>query len=203
MTLRPVRRALAASVVVILHGLLAGCALLQPLPLSTEPAPWPPPDRAADRIAAAGLPDLNEQGRLHLHAHLDIFADGESVSIPASLGLTPTAASSLHTHSSSGILHVETDAEEATFTLGALFTLWGVRLSESCIGSYCAPTTSIVAYVDGQPWDGNIGEVPLAPHQQISVVIGEPPSRIPDTFICSADVSVAERTACEGFLAKP
>ncbi len=187
---------------VTLVGLLAGCGTDAHLyPVNTGPAPWPPPDRPDERIAAADVAPVDEQGQLHFHTHLDIFVDGQEVPVPSSLGYGPNASSSLHTHSSSGILHAETDDEEAVFTLGDVFTLWGVRLTESCAGGYCAPGTPIAAYVDGGLWVGSLDELRLAPYEEIALVIGDPPATIPGEYDCH-DAAPVERRSCQGFLGK-
>lgn len=190
---------LGRATALALVGLLSGCGGRAPLPLNTGPAPWPPPERPEERIAAADLAAVNEQGRLHFHTHLDIFVDGRNVPVPGSLGLTEVASSSLHTHSPSGILHAETDDEEAVFTLGDIFALWGVRFSDSCVGSYCGPETPIAVHVDGRPWEGPLDEVRLAHYEQLSLVIGEPPATIPADYDCYIAAPV-ERRSCQGFL---
>ncbi|MCU1449172.1 MAG: hypothetical protein JWP02_1342 [Acidimicrobiales bacterium] len=43
--------------------------------------------------------------------------------------------SPLHTHDESGVLHVEND-KERQITLGQLFTEWGVRFNDQCVGGY-------------------------------------------------------------------
>lgn len=133
------------------------------LPLNRGPAPWPLPDRVAERIRVADLPPYAESKPLeHPHAHLDVFADGAHVPVPAGLGLAPPY-SSLHTHCSSGILHMEARRSDSRFTLGDLFALWGVRLSRSCVGSYCEPESPARLYVNGPLQSGPISGVVLEP----------------------------------------
>jgi hypothetical protein len=65
----------------------------------------------------------------HSHPNLTIFISGTPQPIPAN-----TASSSclqpIHTHDSSGILHVETD-ENRDYTLGDWFLLWGNSASNA------------------------------------------------------------------------
>src|SRR5882672_818231 len=50
--------------------------------------PWPLADRQAERIAKGGLPALTAEGTIvHFHAHLDVFHNGEHVTIPAGVGI--------------------------------------------------------------------------------------------------------------------
>ena len=53
--------------------------------------PWPVPTNAAELAEAAGL-ELQRQEFLifHVHAHLDVFVNGEPVEIPAAIGIDIT-----------------------------------------------------------------------------------------------------------------
>ena len=155
-----------------------------PPPLDTGPAPWPAPtDDVSARIRAAGLPLLEAEGtEVHYHAHLDIFLDGGPVTVPGDIGIDRKAAriSPLHTHRTDRIIHVEAE-EEATFTLGQLFTEWGVRLTPDCIGGYCAPAKPFRVVVNGTERSGDPRTVVIEPNQEIAIVIGAPPAQVPAT----------------------
>lgn len=167
-------------------------------PVDAGPAPWPAPGNPGGLIAAVDLLPYRADGRLHFHTHLDVFVDGRPVPVPGSIGIGPEP-SSLHTHSPSGILHIEADDPDATFSLGDLFALWGVRLSGSCVGAYCRPEADVAVYVDGQPLSGPLDEILLDPYEEIAVVIGTPPDSIPSSYDCST-ASREERFSCQGFL---
>ncbi|MBV8385174.1 MAG: hypothetical protein JOZ68_13075 [Acidimicrobiia bacterium] len=176
------------------------------LEVNTGPAPWPRPDDAIQRVAAAGLPAFkSEQLFYHVHAHLDVYVDGHATVVPAGLGIggDPNAVvqtqngqlvaglvggkcsqpciSPLHTHDESGVLHVEND-KERQINLGQLFTEWGVRFTTDCVGSYCAPDKPYKVYVNGQPFTGDASTVVLKNLEEIAVVIGTPPATIPNAF---------------------
>ena len=114
------------------------------LTLNTGPAPWPNPDNVADRIDAAGLPSSSTESlTVHYHSHVDIFVDGKSEPVASSIGREDQSLfSPLHTHATSGLIHIEAP-EEQDFTVGMLFTEWGVRLTNDCIGGYCSPDTKL------------------------------------------------------------
>jgi len=153
-------------------------------PLSTGPAPWPVPAGEAARIAAAGLPALSqEQLAYHIHAHLDIIVDGKSEPVPAEIGIDAQAhfISPVHTHDATGVIHVES-SDRRIFTLGQFFTEWGVLLNQSCVGGYCSPQTPIGVYVDGHQFSGDPSTIELKAHEEIALVIGTPPGKIPDHF---------------------
>lgn len=147
--------------------------------LRTTPPPWPAPMHDnAKYVDAAGLPAFtSEKTLVHYHAHLDIIDDGKPVTVPADIGIVfkngqAVAISPLHTHTPDGVLHVEAE-RNAKFTLGQLFTEWGVRLSSTCVGGLCADRSHEIAFaVDGVPYEGDPGEIALKPHEEIAIVYG-------------------------------
>jgi hypothetical protein len=154
-----------------------------PITLSTSPAPWLPPavigngkDSAA-YVAAAGLPYNVEMLQVHYHAHLDIVVDGKPVEVPPYLGFVVqgqkvAGLAPLHTHDSSGVIHIENKVP-ATFVLGQLFVEWGVRLSATCVGGYCAdPTHDLAVFVDGKPYAGDPSQIVLRKHEEIAIEYG-------------------------------
>ena len=163
---------------------------------------WPAPSDPLERTVAAGLqPAPQEYGFNHVHAHLDMFVDGQKIVVPAGIGINTKdpeviyfddvgsyggikmcgqpCISPLHTHDASGILHTESrDAQP--HTLGQFFTEWGVELSETCVGDKCAPTP-IAVYIGGQPYQGDPRAIELTDQKVIVVVVGTPPAVIPST----------------------
>lgn len=145
--------------------------------LTTAPPPWPAPttDEAA-LIAQAQLPLLpGEALNEHIHAHLDVFYDGQPVTVPAYIGivLRPVGISPLHTHDTSGIVHVES-ATSRPFYLGQVFTEWGVAA-----GGTGRPVS---VYVNGALVPTPVAQVEITSHAEIAVVIGAPPAAIPRTY---------------------
>jgi hypothetical protein len=151
-------------------------------PLDTGPAPWPNPDKVAERIDAAGLPSSSTESlTVHYHSHVDIFVNGKPEPVASSLGrVDQSLFSPLHTHATSGLIHIEAP-EDQDFTVGMLFTEWGVRLTNACIGGYCSPDTKLEAYVDGTSYTGPISTIVLKRGEEIAIVIGSPPAEIPAT----------------------
>jgi hypothetical protein len=154
-------------------------------------APWPPEYASLpDRLAPLQLSSLDAQGAvLHIHQHLDVFVNGKRVTVPALVGIygggDPTQGGffvELHTHDSSGIIHVEAPKKDA-FTLGQFFGVWGVRLSKQCVGGYCAaPGKPLKFYLDGKPFTGDPNNIVLRQHDEYAVVYGKPPAKIPATY---------------------
>ncbi len=164
---------------------------------------WPAPSDPLERSVAAGLQLLaQEYTDNHVHAHLDVFIDGQEIIVPAGIGINvedpevtyfedvgsyggidvceQPCISPLHTHDASGVIHTESSVQE-THTLGQFFTEWGVELSETCVGEKCAPTP-IAVYVDGEPYEGDPRAIEITDLKVIVIVVGTPPAVIPSTF---------------------
>jgi len=159
------------------------------LTLNTGPAPWPNPDDVADRIDAAGLPSASTESlTVHYHSHLDIFVNGKSEPVASSIGREDQSLfSPLHTHATSGLIHIEAPQDQH-FTMGMLFTEWGVRLTNDCVGGYCSANTKIKAYVNGTAYKQPVSTIVFKRGDEIALVIGTPPDAIPSTWDCLANI---------------
>ena len=93
---------------------------------------------------------------------------------------TNPCISPLHTHDETGIIHTEA-AADTLLTLGQLFTEWGVRLDEECVGEFCESETDIAVHIDGDEYEGDPTDIELDDQLVIAIVIGTPPDRIPET----------------------
>ncbi|MEV0718399.1 hypothetical protein [Asanoa sp. NPDC050611] len=141
----------------------------------TSRPPWPAPQDATARVTAAGLPMLGEEGNVeHIHAHLDVIADGQPVTVPAEIGIDEGTGqlSPLHTHDTTGVVHVESPVK-AEFSLGQLFTEWDVSLSADHIGALTAGDgKTLQAYVNGKAVQGDPAAIVLHAHDEIALVYG-------------------------------
>jgi hypothetical protein len=189
-------RRLAVGVIVVVAVLLAssaapsGAASQKPtvatapfttptgVALAETPPPWALPADAKPYIAAAGLSVLSqEQLEVHYHAHLDIIANDKKVTVPAGIGFVidngrATGITVLHTHDASGIVHIES-ASNDVFTLGQLFTEWGVALNTNQIGGLKADGThALRAYVNGRRLQGDPATIRLKHHLEITLWYG-------------------------------
>jgi hypothetical protein len=154
-------------------------------------APWPPEYASLpDRLAPLKLTSLGAEGtKLHIHQHLDVIVNGKHVTVPALIGIYANGDPSnggffveLHTHDASGIMHLESPKDGA-FTLGQFFGTWGVRLSQSCIGGYCATATNPLRFfVNGKRYIGDPNNIVLKNHQEFAIVYGKPPAKIPSSY---------------------
>jgi hypothetical protein len=138
---------------------------------------WPRPTDTGAAISAAGLPAFPAEAlTVHYHAHLDVIIDGQPVTVPPYIGIdiVNSRISPLHTHDSSGIIHIESP-QQTTYTLGQFFTQWAVRLNAQCMGSFCTgPTRQNIATVNGHAFGGDPSTIPFSHHEQITLWSGPP-----------------------------
>jgi hypothetical protein len=146
--------------------------------------PWPVPADVADSVHKAGLPMLGAEGSAeHIHVHLDILVNGQPVAVPALVGIDEAGQqiSPLHTHDTSGVIHIESPTQRL-YTLGQLFDVWGQPLGRNGVATYPVPDGNLVAYVDGQAFDGDPRDVVLSSHTQVVLELGAPAPPPPFTF---------------------
>lgn len=144
--------------------------------IQVSDAPWEPEiSHLRERLAAIGLPALATEGTaFHIHQHIDIFINGEKIPTPADIGVNEGAQfiSALHTHVADGIIHIESD-KARDFTLGQFFDIWGVRFTDSCLGSYCNDNgKKPTIFSNGKEITNGFRSLVLEPHQEIVVVYG-------------------------------
>jgi hypothetical protein len=150
--------------------------------LQTGTPPWDNSSAVLpDRLSLLRLDALGQEGTaLHIHQHLDVYVNGKKVTVPALVGIDTAGQflTQLHTHDSSGIVHVESPTQRS-FTLGQFFGEWGVKLTQNCLGRYCG---SLHWWVNGKKLTGNPAQLVLKPHQEIVVAVGKPPFPVPSSY---------------------
>jgi hypothetical protein len=116
-------------------------------------------------------------------AHVELFAHGLGVVVPAGAGLAPPrrcvgayvsggrCSYPLRTTEPTGLVELRHGTRA---TLGDLFALLGQPLSRGRMASFPGP---VRAWVDGRPWHGAPGELPLPPGGQVVVAVGT--ARVP------------------------
>jgi len=183
LTLSIISVAVAAAVLFITRPKETAPTSALPGLLSTE-APWDAnADQAAARADAIGLPA--EGTTLHIHSNVQIFVHGQQEPVPVNIGVKDTTIESLHTHETSGTIHIESSVAR-TFRLGELFDVWGVRLTPSCLGAYCnGGGNTLQVFVNGQEQTGDPTQIAMNDQDVIVVTYGtsdELPNPIPSTF---------------------
>ena len=84
----------------------------------------------------------------------------------------------LHTHDASGILHIETP-NALVYPLGNFFDVWGQSLASDNVAGFKG---ALRVYVNGKMQFAPVRDLPLKPHDQIALVIGQP-SVVPVTYM--------------------
>jgi hypothetical protein len=115
----------------------------------------------------------------HEHAHLTIVIRGQLRTVPANIGITASQICWLHTHDTSGIIHVEA-ADNRTFTLGDFFAVWRQPLSATVLdGERVGSGETIQVTVNQQPYTGAPETIVLRDKQDIVLQLAPPSLQIP------------------------
>ena len=117
----------------------------------------------------------------HYHAHITIEVpyNGQlrNVPIPADMGIVvngtvATVLASVHTHDTTGVIHMESDKSNFKANLFQIMSVWGVRFNSDCIGGYCG---GVHMWVNGKP-NTQFGNYTLQEHDQVTLVAGPLPA---------------------------
>jgi hypothetical protein len=144
--------------------------------LQTGSAPWAASEIGlTDRMKESGVP-LSDMSAVALHIHplLSVIVDGQKVPVPANIGIEPSGQTmaALHTHDDSGTIHVESPVVRS-YKLGEFFDVWGVRLTEGCLGGYCNTSSKRLAvYVGSRAFEGNPRDIELKDGEQLTLIYG-------------------------------
>lgn len=145
--------------------------------LSIGTAPWHPEyNTLAQRLQSLNLPTESDAA-YHQHAHLLVYVNGKSITVPGQIGIDPQGQflAPLHTHDTTGVIHMEA-SQAYPFTLGQFFDVWGVKFSQTQLGGYQPGNGSVlVTYVNGQQV-ANGPSYQLKPHDLVLVAYGKPGS---------------------------
>ena len=127
----------------------------------------------------------SEQVAYHIHAHLQVYVDGQPRQIPGGIGIIEPVAQQtpqgpfygatkcyywLHTHTADGIIHIESPTQRI-YTLGQFFDEWRQALSSSAVAGAHGTVT---AFVNGKPWTKSPRDIPLVSHAVIQLDVGKP-----------------------------
>ncbi len=127
--------------------------------------------------------DTIEYNAFHVHAHLDIFINGQPFKIPAQVGIIPNKCLYwMHTHDDTGVIHLEAPVEY-TFTLGKFFGIWGKTFNDTRIfDNVVSGNNTLDVYVNGNKVNGDYRDIKINRHDEIAVVYGAPPATIPSSY---------------------
>lgn len=142
--------------------------------------------------------NANEQLVSHYHAHLQIYVNGQQVSIPTDVGRqAPGCFYWLHTHpipGDAGVIHIESP-DSRTYNVKEFFDIWGQQISTTSLMGHKVDAshklTAYVYYPTAQPPDtntpftvtppsnlvpytGDITKIILKPHALVVLEYGTP-----------------------------
>jgi hypothetical protein len=83
-----------------------------------------------ESVGVSCLPNGHQNLGQHIHSDLKILMNDTEVTIPANVGVVSTCMAEVHTHDTTGKIHIETAAKSDTFTLGQFFGVWGESLEK-------------------------------------------------------------------------
>jgi hypothetical protein len=121
--------------------------------------------------------DEVEFTKFHIHAHLDIFVDGKSYTVPSQIGIDPEGRCLywLHTHDDSGIIHIESPTERE-FTIGNFIEIWKRTFGSTVLfDSDLNETNGVInAYVNGVevPSGTDLTNIGISAYDEIALVFG-------------------------------
>jgi hypothetical protein len=169
----------APAVLAVQHHGAAAVAVSTAVPLLATTA-GEPAGAPVDGIHA----DTLERVRFHIHAHLQIYVDGQQRIVPGGIGIVPpytvqttpdgpfVAAGAafywLHTHDATGVIHIESPVRR-TYTLGEFFDVWGQPLGPDQVGPAHGRVTALV---NGVRVPGDPRHIPLGAHDVLQLAVG-------------------------------
>jgi hypothetical protein len=132
--------------------------------------------------------NASEQLLFHIHAHLNVFVNGQLTYIPPQIGIIPDKCIYwLHTHDGSGIIHIESPIKR-DFTLGQFFDLWKSKLNNPKVFNNTFNKTDNSnmpqIFINGNklPNGTNYRDIKLHAHDEIALIYGTPPTDIPSKY---------------------
>jgi hypothetical protein len=125
--------------------------------------------------------DQLEQLSYHIHVHLTIWINGNQVQVPQGVGIASDGSCFywLHTHDSTGVVHIEAPTP-AALTLGDFLNIWGQRFPQLGYQDPLASPAGWTIYVNGQKVTGDFNKVAFQPHMLITLAYNSPGVK-PDT----------------------
>lgn len=124
-----------------------------------------------------GIPcETQEYSTFHIHAHMDIFVNNQHIGIPAQIGIQNTCLYWLHTHTSDGIIHIESP-KDREFTIGQFFDIW-----KSAGNIPSIPNTEPIIFTNGNLVSTKLNNTVMNAHDEIVLVYGDVPQNMPSFY---------------------
>jgi hypothetical protein len=167
----------------LLPGAGTAGAGLVPTPIGATPAFHPSATSSrVDRGLRIGSLRCERPSGPRVGVHLELFARGLVVVVPAGIGVAPPLERSgayvrdgrcsyaVRTREPTGVLEV---APESRTTVADFFAIWNRRLErQAFLGFHAHAPAGVRAYVDGRAYRGPVGSIALRRHREIVLEIG-------------------------------
>ncbi len=129
--------------------------------------------------------DSLEQSVMHIHAHVSIYIDGKLEDVPQYVGIPQDSSGNvtcyywLHTHDTSGIIHMESPVQE-TFTFGQFLDEWNTYFNSLGFYPQLLLKSGWTIWINGKQYNGTLDSIPMTAHALITVAYNSPKVK-PDT----------------------
>jgi hypothetical protein len=119
--------------------------------------------------------ETQEYSTFHIHVHIDIFVKSQHIGIPAQIGIQNTCLYWLHTHTSDGIIHIESP-KERDFTVGQFMDIWRSTSKGFPI------TSEPEIFINGNLVAKKLSNTVMNTHDEIVLVYGDVPQNMPTFY---------------------
>ncbi|HEX7734638.1 MAG TPA: hypothetical protein VF458_07240 [Ktedonobacteraceae bacterium] len=131
--------------------------------------------------------DNGEQGVEHIHAYVAIYIDGQPSPLPANVGIPQDQSGNatcfywLHTHDTTGVIHIEAPVKEV-FTFGQFRDEWDQQFVSLGFAPELLLNTGWTIWVNGKIYTGSLASVPLDAHNIITLAYNSPKAKPVTTY---------------------
>ncbi len=104
----------------------------------------------------------------HIHPEIDIEILGERRTVPAEIGIENFGMRVIHTHTTDGIIHVESPVVQE-FHLKHFFIIWGKNFNSTCIFDYCVDEDHTLTFTVNEQPNSEYENLPLRDKDRIKI----------------------------------
>jgi len=120
----------------------------------------PPSAELVRNTTLAKVPLLTAEGvATHIHTSLVVMVNGKEKEVPAGIGIDETSGhiAALHTHDTSGLIHLESAKANDDYSLEQFLTVWGMPKDDAGRCAFFGATSPCTITVTSK----DSGKVPL------------------------------------------
>lgn len=132
--------------------------------------------------------DQLEQSVEHIHVYMVVYINGQPSPLPGNIGIPQDSQTGnstcfywLHTHDSSGVIHIESPAAEP-FTFGQFLDEWQQEFLSLGFPSELLLPNGWTIWINGHVYKGGLDSIPLAAHNIITIAYNSPKAKPATTY---------------------